>query len=463
MKNLLSLLACLILSVSSLAQTRDYIQLINNHKTQKIESLPDSVLKQLATAYEAVNIHKMALTTFEELYKRDTLNEQSILNLARINTSLGNYNSSIECLYKIYQNDTTNLYLQYQLAEAYIRNGEFENSLKFTEKAKQLDSTNYYVWNLEAQTYQTLNKNDKALKCYTKALELNRPSATLAMRYLTLITKKEMTDTMINNALSVCDSALYYNPNDKRILRIKGQIMFSCNHYQVADSIFRLLLNEQDSSYTTLRYAALSAKVLDDDTKAIELFEKAKQVDSSEVALLFALAETYIKTGDPRSGEMNLAQVQNLLTPNPMIWSRMLILQGDVCKLAYKYDRAIKYYWEAYNISMKTNFTLLSKIYNLYSYKTSDSPEQQGRAIFPIYLLATNHILNGEAPKSLPATKRIFKFFMEDLFLDGVNTVTLIDPNNNRTKVSIEKFKEVLDQLNQIALPISEEKSDQQQ
>lgn len=438
------------LTLSVSAQTRDYMQVIKSHATCGIESLADSVLKKLAPAYEAMNQYQKANAAFEELYKRDTLDEQSILDLARINTSLGNYNASIKYLDKIYQTDTTNLYIQYQLAEAYLRNGEFKNTLKFTDKIKQCDSSNYYVWNLEAQSYQALEKNDKALEHYSKALELNRPSVAIALRYLTLATKNKMTDTMMVQAISICDSTLNYNPDEKRILRVKGQIMFLNKNFGTADSIFRMLLNERDSSYITLKYAAMSADVMDENQKAIELFEKAKKIDSTDVSLLLSMAGAYVKARSSDGGETNITRAEQVLTPDPNIWSRMLMLRGDVSMLLKKNDLAASYYWQAYDYSGNTNFNMLNKIFNIYQYKQSDSQERRGRAILPLYLLATNHILKGEALASLPATKMIFKYCLEDAFWEGVDILPLTAPDDSQIKISVGELSETLDKLNRI-------------
>ena len=56
-------------------------------------------------------------------------------------------------------------------------------------------------------------------------------------------------------ALQVCDTALFYNPDNSQIRQSKGMALYMTKDYKQADSVYTGLLADGDSSFLNLKYA----------------------------------------------------------------------------------------------------------------------------------------------------------------------------------------------------------------
>lgn len=83
-----------------------------------------------------------------------------------------------------------------------------------------------------------------ALSLYARALELNPENVRgiFSDKYV-------IADGDGQGALQVCDTALFYNPDNSQIRQSKGMALYMTKDYKQADSVYTGLLADGDSSF----------------------------------------------------------------------------------------------------------------------------------------------------------------------------------------------------------------------
>ena len=93
-----------------------------------------------------------------------------------------------------------------------------------------------------------------ALELYTRAMEINPENIRVASSLINSLLWKGDGKT----ALQVCDTALYYNPDNRQIRQSQGMALYMTKNYLKADTAYSGLLAEDDSSFINLKYAGAS-------------------------------------------------------------------------------------------------------------------------------------------------------------------------------------------------------------
>lgn len=118
-----------------------------------------------------------------------------------------------------------------------------------------------------------------ALSLYARALELNPENVRVASSLINTLLR--MGDGQ--GALQVCDTALFYNPDNSQIRQSKGMALYMTKDYKQADSVYTGLLADGDSSFLNLKYAGAARYMSGHALDGVELLEKAYEIDSMDV------------------------------------------------------------------------------------------------------------------------------------------------------------------------------------
>ena len=99
-------------------------------------------------------------------------------------------------------------------------------------------------------------------------------------------------------ALQVCDTALFYNPDNSQIRQSKGMALYMTKDYKQADSVYTDLLADGDSSFLNLKYAGAARYMSGHALDGVELLEKAYEIDSTDVETVMLYGASLGKTYD---------------------------------------------------------------------------------------------------------------------------------------------------------------------
>lgn len=109
-----------------------------------------------------------------------------------------------------------------------------------------------------------------ALELYSRAMEINPENIRVASSLInSLLWRGDG-----KGALQVCDTALYYNPDNRQIRQSQGMALYLTRNYQKADTVYSSLLAEGDSSFINLKYAGASRFMAGHTLDAVEPLEE---------------------------------------------------------------------------------------------------------------------------------------------------------------------------------------------
>ncbi|TCO08896.1 Tfp pilus assembly protein PilF [Natronoflexus pectinivorans] len=306
------------------------------------ESLETGLLHLKITALRNTNRFEEAIKFQELLYKQDTTNVYSILELANGYMSMYNYNNAISYYRKAREIEPKNFYISQRLGDALFNNSQFSEAKQYYIKCRNNHSTQHLNKQL-GRIYENINQPDSAIYYYEISLDQNPRDYSVVLRLSNLYRRNEQ----FKEALATSDRYLKTNDNNLRVLRLNGQLQFITGNYKKALQRYERCLTLGDSGLHVLQYTGMSYYKTDDYDKAIPFLEKAfiEAEKNSNICLVLALA--YIYTGRTESAINQFHKLIEIVTPSPTLLATAYQHIGESYTDINQHEMALDIYKQA--------------------------------------------------------------------------------------------------------------------
>ncbi len=317
-------------------------------------------LKKMYRADEAAGV-------LAEVLHLDQFNIELMAELAECHMQAGNAEEAFNLYSLLSGMQPDNVYFKICKARILYREKQYKESIAAC-KAIIIQDSIPDILSLTADAYKNTGVADSALVYYDHVLRMKPYHVqTLSKKADILLSAKQY--------LPVIDMSREYlknDPDNMTMLPIYGLALHLQGSYTLSIEQFEHLLKLGDDSYAIHYYLGLNHYMMDNWPRAIPEFEKAYQIDSSDVTLVYQLANAkshmVIFRGlesknaglDPES-ERLYAKALDMLKPNPTM---MHNIYGSMAMARHRiedYKEAIKYYELSYRYNPK-NISALSSI-----------------------------------------------------------------------------------------------------
>ena len=260
------LLCCLIFPGN--AQEFNWQDLVNRKQYAAVIAHADSltladssnyeIMNAIGQAYEGMLRYQKAYDYYRLCFSMDTTNLDILNILARTATNLGRAEDAERYFHQVLSADSSNFYANYQLARLYFQLGEYEKAVDAYEKLQAQNEDNTVLYRAIGDCYTRMEQYPSATTAYFQAYNLNRENAGLAVALVnSLYRMGASSPDYISEGIAICDTALFYNPGNRQLLRSKGLGLYIVKQFVQADSVYSSLLADGDSTYLTLIWGSL--------------------------------------------------------------------------------------------------------------------------------------------------------------------------------------------------------------
>lgn len=439
------------------AQTTDFQTWVNQRQYEKVlaqsmlmdmDTLDYANLSAVGQAYEGMLRYKEAYRIYERCLSMDSSRVDALNSLARTAMSLGKMRVAEDCFQKTLARDSANFYANYQLARVYALQGNYEQAIGQYLVLNQLDTTfvNPIVYNNMADCYQRLNDIPSAALCYLKAYQANKENAGIANSLVTCLLR--LGKENIGSALAICDTALYYNPENRVLQRNKAIALYMNRDYSRADSLYSHLLAQGDSLFLTIKYGGASKYYAGRQLDAIPLLEMAYVKDTTDVEVNLLLGASLGMTYDRKRAYRLFDQAEALMQPDKALTNLLLVSRGETYWRDGRSDEAMKLFYTAWQ-QQKERLDYLYRIDRQLdnwgkSYKTE---EELSKALFIKQLYLKECMMTGRLQKDFHVYRTFLQYVYEDAFFQGKEDITMISPDGKYSTITIGEVKKLMNLL----------------
>ena len=295
----------------------------------------------------------------------DQFNMELMADLAESHMQAGNTLEAFNLYGILTQMQPDNPYFKICQARILYREKQYEESIAACKAIIVQDSIPE-ILSMIADAYKTLGKADSAMVYYNYVLD-RKPMhvPTLSKKADILLSAKQY--------FQVIDMSREYlneDPDNMTMLPIYGLALYLQGSYPLSIEQFEHQRDLGDDSYAVHYYLGLNHYMMDNWPRAVEELEKAYQIDSSDVTLVYQLAHAKshmpIMTGmeshrlNPES-ERLYSKALEMLQPSPAMMHNIYGSMAMARHTIAQYAEAIKYYERSYKYNPK-NISALSSI-----------------------------------------------------------------------------------------------------
>lgn len=308
-------------------------------------------LKKMYRADEAAG-------TLAEVLHLDQFNIGLLTELADCHTQAGNLQDAFG-LYSILSGmQPENVYFKICIARILYHEKAYIECIPLCKSILVTDTIPDII-TMAADSYRYIGQADSALVYYNILLEI-RPlhSKTVSKKADVLLA-----DRKYDEVLHMTETFLQHKPDDMTVLPIYGTVLHIRKKYRESIAVFEKQRNLGDDSFGVHYYLGLNNMMIDDNLQAERHFENAYQRDSTDVSLLYNLAETKsrIHNGTTPETERLYEKALELLEPDPAMMHNIYGSRAMSFHKAEDYRTAIRYYELSYRYDPK-NISAISSI-----------------------------------------------------------------------------------------------------
>lgn len=324
------------------------------------DSLDILTRQSLENARQLRKLYKTdeAVDTLMAALQRNTSDIEVLTELAECHTSAGNTEEAFGWWVMLSTMQPENLHFQISMAKLLYREKAYEECVETCKRIIAKDT----IPNILAMTgdaYRFAGKADSALVYYNRYLEIKPFHAkTISKKADILLAAKRHLEV-----LKMTSAFLEVEPDDMTVLPIHGLALHLGKKYRQSLETFEKLLNLGDSTYSTHYYLGLNHYMMDNILQAEKEFEKAYQLDSSDVMLVYQLADTKSRRyyGTNPEVERLYEKALEMLEPDPTMMHNIYGSRAMSFHRAEDFRTAIRYYEQSYRYNKK-NISALSSI-----------------------------------------------------------------------------------------------------
>ena len=328
------------------------------------ETVIDLALQKARCLRRLYRMHE-SVEVLADVLHLDQFNIELMADLAESHTQAGNTMEAFSLYGILSQMQPENLYFKLCRARILFREKQYEESINACKDIIVQDSIPE-ILSMTADAFKNLGKADSALVYYNYVLS-KRP------KHVPTISKKADILLSAKQYIPVINMSREYlkeDPDNMTILPIYGLALHLQGNYPLSLEQFEHQRKLGDDSYAVHYYLGLNHYMMNKWPRAIEELEKAYQIDSSDVTLVYQLANakshiTIMKSmessGLNPESERLYAKALEMLQPSPTLLHN---IYGSMAMARHKieqFEDAIKYYELSYKYNPK-NISALSSI-----------------------------------------------------------------------------------------------------
>ena len=287
-----------------------------------------------------------------EVLYLDQFNIELMADLAESHMQVGNTMEAFTLYGTLSRMQPENPYFKTCQARILYKEKQYKESISICADIAAQDSIPE-ILTLIADAYNNLGKADSALVYYNHVL---------AMRPMHVPTLSKKADILLSakQYVPVIDMSREYlneDPDNMTMLPIYGLALYLQGSYPLSIEQFEHQRDLGDDSYAVHYYLGLNHYMMDNWPRAVEELEKAYQIDSSDVTLVYQLAHAKshmpIMTGmeshrlNPES-ERLYSKALEMLQPSPTMMHNIYGSMAMARHTIAQYAEAIKYYELSY-------------------------------------------------------------------------------------------------------------------
>lgn len=408
----------------------------------------------LGQAYEGMFRYPDAYTLYEQCLESDTTDIDYLNALARTAINLGRASEAERLFHKVLATDSTHFYANYQLARLYSQLGEYDKAIEKYEYLQEQDKDNAVLYRNIGDCCSRQDDWQGAAIAYFHAYNLNRENAGLASALINTLLR--LGGDYVEEAVAVCDTALYYNPGNRLLRRNKGMSLYICRRYAEADSLYSSLLAEGDSTYLNFKYGGASKYYAGQYLASIEPLDIAYEQDTTSIEVCLLLGSALGKTFDRERAYDLLKRAEEGMKPNPLLVNQLLFFRAETYKNDGRREEAARLYYQLWQRNPERTDVLASlcALYNvldIHEYK-NETERQRGLFAEVLYL---NQVLEKRQPlQGADFHSFLLQSLYEDLFFKSVTEQPLLAPDGKKSTLSIVDLKSLINRLPEIPEPL---------
>ena len=300
-----------------------------------------------------------------EVLYLDQFNIELMADLAESHMQVGNTMEAFTLYGTLSRMQPENPYFKTCQARILYKEKQYKESISICEDIAAQDSIPE-ILTLIADAYNNLGKADSALVYYNHVLS-KRPNhvPTMNKKADILLSAKQY-----QPVIDMSSEYLKEDPDNMVMLPIYGLALYLKGSYPLSIEQFEHQRELGDDSYAVHYYLGLNHYMMDNWPRAAEELEKAYQIDSSDVTLVYQLAHAKshmpIMTGmeshrlNPES-ERLYSKALEMLQPSPTMMHNIYGSMAMARHTIAQYAEAIKYYELSYKYNPQ-NISALSSI-----------------------------------------------------------------------------------------------------
>lgn len=306
-----------------------------------------------------------AVAALASVLHLDQYNIELIADLAESHMLAGNTMDAYQLYVQLSKMQPHNPYFKICQARILYREKQYGGSISACREILAQDSIPEII-SMTGDAFKNLGKADSALVYYNQVLRLKPKHVTTLSKKADILLSDKKYDTVIDMSREY----LKEDPDNMTMLPIYGLALYLKDLYHQSIQAFEHQLKLGDDSYSVHYYLGLNYYMMNNWTCAIPELEKAYQIDSSDVTLVYQLAHArsytpaFDSNGKPvlnPEAERLYAKAMEMLEPSPQMMHSIYGSMGMARHKVEMYEEAIKYYELSFKYNPK-NISAISSI-----------------------------------------------------------------------------------------------------
>lgn len=328
--------------------------------TAQTDSLGLNTGQYIENARQLRRLYKTdeAIDTLMAALQHNTSDIEVLTELAECHTAAGNTEEAFGWWIMLSTMQPENLYFKIAQAKLMFREKAY-NDCAETCRGIIAKDTIPEIISLAADAFNLSGRPDSALAYYDMYLKYKPLNSKVVSKKADILLSTKRYDEV----LTMTESFLKAKPDDMTVIPIRGLVLHLTKKYRESLEAFEKQLSLGDDSYSVHYYLGLNHYMMDSILKAEKEFRKAYGKDSTDVSLIYYMAETEsrIHNGTTPESERLYEKALSLLEPDPVMMNSIYGSRAMSFHKAEDWRKAIRYYELAYRYNRK-NISALSSI-----------------------------------------------------------------------------------------------------
>lgn len=449
---LLSIICCFVWIAQ--AQHSELQTLINQKRYQEVikqatgmnksDSSDIQTLYIVGQAYEGMLKYKEAYQCYKYCLSLDTTRIDLLNTMARTAAYIGKAREAELYFHKVLKQDSTDFYANYQLARLYMQAGQHAEAMDRFHYLLEQDPGNPVLLRNMGDCHNRTDNLLHASTYYTKAFLNNKENAVLASTLVNTLLLIQDPET----ALTICDTALIYNPDNRVLLQSKAIVLFTLKKYTQSDELYTTLIAEGDSSYKTIKFGAISRYYAGKYMDSVEPLELAFQKDTTSVEVCLFLGSALGRTYDRKRAFELFDYAEKLMQPASLLVSMLKQFKAETFARDGQLKKASMLYYELWNSNKRsTNLDQIWRIYIISDLSKTTDEEIRQRSLFINTLIASEYLKENKGKTIQYHVRKQLEQFHEDMFFRALREHVMLAPDDKKTTITLEKLNEIIQKL----------------